>query len=39
MKHLKTMMIAMACAFAMVSAQAQESANNDTTIYTIVDDI
>ena len=29
----------MACAFAMVSAQAQESANNDTTIYTIVDDI
>jgi hypothetical protein len=39
MKHIKTIMIALACAFAMVSAQAQESANNDTTIYTIVDDI
>ena len=33
------MMIALACAFAMVSAQAQESANNDTTIYTIVDEM
>ena len=39
MKHIKTMMIALACAFAMVSAQAQESANNDTTIYTIVDEM
>jgi hypothetical protein len=39
MKHIKTMMIALAYAFATVSAQAQESANNDTTIYTIVDDI
>lgn len=39
MKHIKTMMIALVCAFAMVSAQAQESANNDTTIYTIVDEM
>jgi TonB family protein len=39
MKHIKTMIMALVCAFAMVSAQAQESANNDTTIYTIVDEM
>ena len=39
MKHIKTMIMALVCAFAMVFAQAQEAANNDTTIYTIVDEM
>ena len=39
MKHIKTLIVALACVFAMVSAQAQEPVINDTTIYTIVDEM